>query len=80
MAKIVKVIFSDKYKAKMSRIRRLPVFMEKAVSGLTKKDLISINKIFHDGIKLKDCVSGKIKYKCSDVFIIFIALFWMQRR
>ena len=47
----VKVKYSDKYQAKMKRIKRLPILMEKAVSGLTKKDLDGIRKIFHDGIK-----------------------------
>jgi hypothetical protein len=47
----VKVTFSDKYHAKRKRISSLPKLMERAVSGLTKKDLIGINKIFHDGIK-----------------------------
>jgi len=47
----VKVKFSDKYHAKRKRISSLPKLMERAVSGLTKKDLIGINKIFHDGIK-----------------------------
>lgn len=47
----VQVKFSEHYEAKMTRIRRLPRLMERAVSGLTKKDLDEIRKIFHDGIK-----------------------------
>lgn len=47
----VKVKFSGSYQAKQKRIKALPVLMEKAVSGLTKKDLLGIKKDFHDGIK-----------------------------
>lgn len=50
MAKAVKVTFSDSYQAKMKRIKRLPQFMGRAVSGYTKRDILAINKIFHDGI------------------------------
>jgi hypothetical protein len=42
--------YSDSYKAKRQRIKRLPVLMNDAISGLTKKDLIGIRNIFHDGI------------------------------
>lgn len=47
----IKATFSDKYKAKRARIRRLPTLANGSVSGLTKRDLIGINKDFHDGIK-----------------------------
>jgi len=48
---MIKVTFSDNYKAKMSRIYRLPSMMGNVISGVTKRDILSIKKIFHDGIK-----------------------------
>lgn len=46
-----KIKYSNTYSAKYNRIKRLPKVMPNAVSGLTKRDLIAIKKIFHDGIK-----------------------------
>ena len=48
---MVKVKFSNSYDAKRKRIKRLPKFIPGAISGYTKRDLIKIKKIFHDGIK-----------------------------
>ena len=43
--------YSDSYAAKMARIKRLPVYYDKAMHGQRKKDGIELIKIFHDGIK-----------------------------
>lgn len=47
----VEVIYSDNYKAKMARIRRLSYLVNDIVYGYTKRDIIQIKKNFHDGIK-----------------------------
>lgn len=47
----IKVKYSDSYKAKMARIKRLPRMFPQAISGFTKRDILEIKKIFHDGIK-----------------------------
>jgi len=47
----IKIIQSNDYKNKKSRIKKLPQFMDKLIRGYTKRDLIEIRDIFHDGIK-----------------------------
>jgi len=47
----IKAKFSNSYKAKQMRIKRLPKLLKSVVSGATKKDLLGMKKIFHDGIK-----------------------------
>ena len=47
----VKVVFSDSYSAKMKRIQRLPSLIPGMISGYTKRDILEIKRIFHDGIK-----------------------------
>ena len=48
---MMKVKYSDSYSAKMKRIQRLPKKQGPAISGLTKRDILQIDQIFHDGIK-----------------------------
>jgi hypothetical protein len=45
------VKYSNNFEAIRSRIRRMPELAENAISGFTKKNLLEINQIFHDGIK-----------------------------
>jgi len=47
----IKVVFSNTYTAKKKRIKRLPKLITNAVAGATKRDILEIKKIFHDGIK-----------------------------
>lgn len=47
----VKVVYSNSYEAKRKRIQSLPKLIGEAVSGKVKRNLLEINKIFHDGIK-----------------------------
>ena len=51
MAEPIKVKYSSSYRAKQARLKKLPKMIEGALSGLVKRDLIQINKIFHDGIQ-----------------------------
>lgn len=48
---MIKVEFSNSYKAKKLRIKKLPKMMDGFVEGYVKRDLIEIKKLFHDGIK-----------------------------
>ena len=45
------VKFSDSYKAKKLRIKKIPKMKKDLIEGLVKRDLIEIRKYFHDGIK-----------------------------
>lgn len=47
----IKVQYSNSYWAKRKRIQRLPKMGTNALYGLTKRDIVEINIIFHDGIK-----------------------------
>ena len=47
----VKTVYSKSYDAKRKRIQRLPKIMPGIIEGMVKRDILEINKIFHDGIK-----------------------------
>jgi len=70
---IIKVVKSEDYKNKLLRIKRLPQFMDKFIMGYTKKNILEIKKLFHDGIKddtfgLEDLAESTIKRKTSQGF------------
>lgn len=46
----VKTIYSNSYKAKLARLKRLPKKVDAAIRGSIKRDLAEMQKIFHDGI------------------------------
>lgn len=47
----VRVKFSDSHRAKLARIKKLPMLGSNAMYGLVKRDVVEINILFHDGIK-----------------------------
>jgi hypothetical protein len=48
---MITATFSDSYRAKMARIKRLPVYYDQAMMGRRKKDGLNLIDIFHTGIK-----------------------------
>ena len=50
-SKMIKAVYSDKYAAKMARIKRLPTIMERVMSAQRRKDALALIKTFHDCIK-----------------------------
>jgi hypothetical protein len=44
-------IFSNTYRAKIARIKKIPVMAEKSIKTIRKRDANQLLKAFHDGIK-----------------------------
>ena len=55
-SKMIKAVYSDKYAAKMARIKRLPTIMERVMSAQRRKDALALIKTFHDCIKDNEIV------------------------
>lgn len=48
---MIRAKFSNSYRAKKERIRKIPTFMGDSMSGILKRDANKLIKMFHDGIK-----------------------------